>query len=62
MNEPSKKACELQIFVRRNDVKSLSFEVRAEFLGVQNKDFGTVPLERDPKAQAQDEFSKHPAR
>ncbi|HEV7671900.1 MAG TPA: CHAT domain-containing protein [Thermoanaerobaculia bacterium] len=62
MNEPSKNPCELQILVRRNDVKSLSFEVRAEFLGLQNKDFGSVPLEGDPKAQAQDELSKHMVR
>ncbi len=58
MSDSSEIPCELQIFVRRNDVKSLSFEVRAEFLGLQNKDFGTVPLAGDAKVQAQDELGK----
>lgn len=62
MNETSKSSCEMQIFVRRSDEKTLSFDVRAEFLGLQNKDFGTAPLEGDPKAQVQDELSKQMAR
>lgn len=55
---PQPSPAELQIFVRRNSRETLTFEVHSESLGLQNKDFGSISVEGDLRAQVQDDLGK----
>lgn len=48
----------LRLLVRRESPVKLVFEATSDSLGLNNKDLGSLTLEGDPKAQAQDELGR----